>query len=127
MVFRLNARLGLATVAEQRGDWAEARKQFQRVIDESDGYAPIAAQAKGRLAKLDVLPNAPTFAPEPPPVTPSSDAGFAPVPPLEVPDDASPGFLDTAVGQPATEIPTPAPTNPIDPATTAPADEPVAP
>ena len=68
-VFKLNAHLGLAAVAEGREDWAQAHKQYTRVIEQAGtGYEAIAAQAKARMAQLDRLKNPVVFGPDPEPV-----------------------------------------------------------
>ncbi len=55
-VFKLNAHLGLATVAESRQLWNEAQQQYQAIIDTAGpGYDAIAGQARARLANLDEL------------------------------------------------------------------------
>jgi len=83
LIYRLNARLGMATVAEQRRDWDEAKRQFQAVIEQGGDYSQIVAQAKGRLDRLDSLAEPARFAPERPRATrPDDDAPSL----LNVPD-----------------------------------------
>ena len=55
-VFKLNAHLGLAAVAESRQDWAQAQQQYTWVTQQAGpGYEVIAAQAKARQGQLDRL------------------------------------------------------------------------
>ncbi len=53
-VYRLNAMLGLAAVAESRRDWQGARERYEQVIREAgDEFPAIAAQAERRLGLLE--------------------------------------------------------------------------
>ncbi len=66
VVYRLNARLGLATVAETQGDFDAASKQYEQILaDAGTEYAAISAQAKARLEMLPDLKNPVKFGPEP--------------------------------------------------------------
>lgn len=63
-IFGLNARLGLASVAEARQDWAEASSQYQQVIKQAGTELPaITAQAQARLDLLDRVKKPVTLAP----------------------------------------------------------------
>jgi len=65
-VYRLNALLGLASVAESMGKWDEARGCYDSILDRAgDEYQAITAQAKGRRALLERVAIPVTFAPEP--------------------------------------------------------------
>ncbi|MCC7146885.1 MAG: tetratricopeptide repeat protein [Phycisphaeraceae bacterium] len=66
-VIRLNARLGLASVAEAKKSWDQARKLYQQVIADAEAAKQegLAIQARGRLAMLDRLSEPMPFAPEP--------------------------------------------------------------
>ncbi len=66
VVYRLNARLGLATIAETRGDFDAADKQYEQILtDAGTEYSAIAAQAKARQAMLTELRQPVKFGPEP--------------------------------------------------------------
>jgi hypothetical protein len=85
-VYRLNAYLGLATLAESRGDLEQAREDYEAVMDQAGaGYGMIVAQAKGRLQMLDRLADPVTFAASP---APSGLPGELPVDiaPVAIPD-----------------------------------------
>jgi predicted negative regulator of RcsB-dependent stress response len=70
---RLNARLGLASVAEAKKDWPEARKQYTQVTAEAGaGYATLAARAQARLNVLDGLASPVVFAATAPATQPTS-------------------------------------------------------
>lgn len=141
-VFRHNAALGLAAVAEQRRDWDKARGLYEKLIQDAADFDFIVAQAKGRLAKLDVLPRPVTIAPDPEPVPSAADND--PMENLPIPGVGGPSLLDPGTfpkvefdpldpGQPnGADTPTsdtPAPeAAPVDPIpSTEPADEPAAP
>jgi predicted negative regulator of RcsB-dependent stress response len=66
-LFKLNARLGLAAVAEGQKDWGAARKWYKEIAAEpaAQTYAPILARAKARLAMIDRLEVPVPFAPTP--------------------------------------------------------------
>ena len=49
------AHLGMAAVAENRGDWAEARKQLEAVTNDSKAVAVLSTRAKDELAGLPAL------------------------------------------------------------------------
>lgn len=93
-VYGLNARLGLAAVAEARGDWAQARENYQAVLQGAgEGYSSIAAQAKGKLATLDRLASPVVLAAPPPASTPPTQPSIllpqteeSPLAPIELLD-----------------------------------------
>jgi len=65
-VYRLNARLGLAAVAEANQQWAAAREQYQAVIETAGEHQPaIAGQARTRLGLLQRLEQELVYAPTP--------------------------------------------------------------
>lgn len=69
-VFFINARLGLAAVAEAQSDWPEAKAQYQQTIKLAEKDFPvIAAQARARLETLEQLQTPITFAPAAPVTT----------------------------------------------------------
>lgn len=69
-VYKLNAMLGLAAVAEAEHDWAAADQWYTSVKNQAGEYAAIKAQAEARASRLDSLKTAAAFAPEaPPPAT----------------------------------------------------------
>jgi hypothetical protein len=81
-VFFINARLGLAAVAEAQSDWPEAKAQYQQTIKLAEKDFPvIAAQARARLENLDHLQLPVTFAPAAP-VTTAPPGPAAPAPAL---------------------------------------------
>lgn len=70
-IFKLNARLGLAAVAENRSDWSQAKRQYDEIIDEAaGGHGAIAHRARTRSAMLDQLKKPVAFRIDPAP-TPS--------------------------------------------------------
>lgn len=78
--FRLNAMMGLATIAENRQDWDAARQWYQKVQDEAgDLYPAHKDRAQLRVTQLKILSRRLVFAPEPPPATspPPPAAGSA--------------------------------------------------
>jgi tetratricopeptide (TPR) repeat protein len=58
------ARLGLAAVAEDRGNWDDARKEYEALIDPKSRFAgsAYATTAEARLGKLDDFRHAPRLA-----------------------------------------------------------------
>jgi len=63
-VYRLNARLGLAAVAEAEQDWPAAREQYQTILDTAGDHQPaIRGQAQTRLALLPRLEQPLVYAP----------------------------------------------------------------
>jgi hypothetical protein len=56
-----SARLGLAAIAENDHDWAEARKQFQAVIDDPQAGDIVVLLARQKLAGVDQLQNPPVI------------------------------------------------------------------
>lgn len=95
LVFKLNAHLGLAAVAEGRQDWAKAKKQYTLVAEQAGtSYEAIAAQANARLKQLDRLKTPVVFGPDPEPA-----ATTQPVPEANTSLDLSPlqpGDIDIA-------------------------------
>ena len=66
VLYRLNARIGLARVAETNGKWEEAVMQYRLIIKEAgEGYEAISSLAERSLTLLDELPTQVYFAPEP--------------------------------------------------------------
>ena len=63
-VFALNARLGLASVAESQEQWGKAAELLQSVAAGARDYPSIERQALGRLAMLDRLAEPVLFAPD---------------------------------------------------------------
>jgi hypothetical protein len=49
------AHLGLAAIAENRGDWAAAEKELKSVVDDTNAIAVLAQQAKFQLLELPTL------------------------------------------------------------------------
>lgn len=101
-VIRLNALLGLASVAESAMTYDEARKLYTQIVVEADkeNLPAVAAQAKGRIIFLDRLKEPIVFRAEPAVPTPDTAAPpagpdvhdasmIAPVeaPPAEIPID----------------------------------------
>lgn len=78
---KLNALLGLASVAESRGKIDEARDYYNQVIEQAENFAFIRGQAKARLAMLDSLARPVSFGTDRP--LPPTDA-LPPIP-LELP------------------------------------------
>ncbi len=65
-VYRFNAQLGLACVAEEQEDWGEAARQYQEIVEQAgEGYGAIASLATTRLAWLDRVKVPVVFAKEP--------------------------------------------------------------
>ncbi len=72
-LYALNARLGLARIAEARGDWDEAAQLYQIVIDQAgDANSTIRAQAGRGLAMLDRLAIPVVFGPDPVSTSPTT-------------------------------------------------------
>ncbi len=70
LVYKLNASLGLAAVAEGQRNWDAARGHYQHAIEQAGStYPSIADQAQARLGMLDRLAHPIVFGPEPPPTT----------------------------------------------------------
>lgn len=81
LVIQLNARLGLAAVAEMQGEWGKAREAYKETIKlAGDTYPLIKTQAVGREAMLDRLPGSLAFSPEKPPVVATQPSDLFPVP-----------------------------------------------
>ena len=80
------ARLGLAAVAENRGDWAAAKQQLQAVADDADGVAVLSQAAQAQLADLRkleqpmyVAPPTGVPVPPPPPGVPTTRGTMGPI------------------------------------------------
>lgn len=70
-IVRLNAELGLAAIAEARGNWDEAAKAYKSLIDTAgDEHAPIRLQAQSRLDYI-ARAKAPLVLAAPPPPKPA--------------------------------------------------------
>jgi hypothetical protein len=87
-----SAHLGLAAVAENRGDWATARQQLQAVADDPDGIAVLSQSARTELAGLPALqqpvylaPPTGVPVPPPPPSVPTTRAVMGPLLPTTLP------------------------------------------
>jgi hypothetical protein len=99
-VYALNARLGLASVAESRGDLDGARKLYDEVKTQAgEKYAGVAAQASGRLAVLDRLGKPVKF------------AASAPVAPAPAASSAS--QVPSLLASPSGVTVTPSPAQPV--------------
>jgi len=95
LVFKLNAHLGLAAVAESRQDWAQAQQQYTWVTEHAGpGYKVIAAQAKARQGQLDRLKRPVVFGPDPDPPATEPTASDT-LPDLDLPS-FQPGDSDIA-------------------------------
>ena len=82
VIIQLNARLGLAAVAETRGQWAKAHEAYQAAAKAAgDEYPMIKAQAVAREALIDRLPTSLAFSPEKPPVVATQPADLFPLAP----------------------------------------------
>jgi len=118
-LYAMNARLGLANVAESRGDLEQARKLYEQVkTDSGERYSGIAAQATGRLAVLDRLARPVKFAPALPPAETSAIPSLLQAPAIPVEGStAAPAVTAepapaAAPSPEATPAPAPAPANP---------------
>ena len=91
---KLNALLGLASVAESRSSWDEAKEIYQQIQEQaSAGYEGIAKIALRRSEALDRAAVPVAFAPDPPPEPaedPDSIGEPEPQPSTETPDDSTP-------------------------------------
>ena len=88
------ARLGLAAIAENRGDWDGATQQLQAVAGETDvAVAVLAAAAKAQLAEMPTIRQAAYLAPE-------GGVPARPLPPTTVPTTV-PATLPAGVMGPA--------------------------
>jgi len=64
LVYKLNAQLGLAAIAESRKNWDQARQHYNAIINQPDAqYAAIAQRARTRAALLDRLQKPVVFGP----------------------------------------------------------------
>jgi tetratricopeptide (TPR) repeat protein len=92
------ARLGLAALYENRGQWDDARKQYNAIVEKSSPLAgtAFADVAQRRLDHVDdwskpaVLVATPTPLPEIPAVTPASQPATLPVTPATTPAASAP-------------------------------------
>ena len=67
--YAINAQFRLATIAEQRGKWDEARQLYQAIQkDAGEGYEAFAARAAGLEKAIARAKTVPVFGPEPKPV-----------------------------------------------------------
>jgi predicted negative regulator of RcsB-dependent stress response len=132
------AAVNLAIVAEDRGDWASAKKQYQAIVDKSSRFAgtPFAEIAAQRLKNLETWKNAPKLA-EFPVVIPAPAAtllekpsAIAPLPSGEffppAPEPARPATSPGPTSAPSTVPAAPSPLAPPAP-TTHPSTAPIAP
>jgi len=102
--FALNAKLGLAVVAEGKGELDKAAAGFEEVIQlAGDVYPAHAAAARAHLALRERLENPIPLAADPPP------ASLLPPPPTTVPD-----ATDDAAGDAADDAAQPQPQDPAD-------------
>lgn len=115
VVYRINAHLGLASVAETQSRWDDARQHYEQAIEAAGaGFATLAEQARIRLDMLSNLRQPVVFAPDAPaagdaaaavaPVIPqaaeTADAGDTP----DAPDaSVTPDAPDTPAAAPAPE------------------------
>jgi hypothetical protein len=85
---RTTARFSLAAVAENRAKWDEAKSQYQSIVDDASTAVSFKAEARQRLAMLDLLKldqfvtettavEGPIFAPLPKPATTQSSTAPA--------------------------------------------------
>lgn len=134
-VYRFNARLGLAAVAETKGEWDAARQHYEAVRDGArEPFPLLAAQAENRLGLLDRLKAPLPFAPEPPPAA-AAPASAAPAaatdpaaPTLDLPIPSVPQTLIEPSPAPEATDPEAAPAEPAPTAApTAAQEQPAAP
>jgi predicted negative regulator of RcsB-dependent stress response len=105
-LIKLNARVGLASIAEARKQWDQARELWEAVKkDAGDTLPVIRAQAEGRLAMLDQLKSPVEFAPDKPAITPNIP-GNENAKPSPEPDTKKPAD-DAAKPEPKPETPKP--------------------
>jgi len=92
LAFRANALLGLASVAETKGNWENAEADYKKVADQTDETLPnLADLAKARLALLPALKVPVVFGAEPialptPAIVPAEDTAAPPALPLTTPE-----------------------------------------
>ncbi|MBN2376413.1 MAG: hypothetical protein JXD22_08430 [Sedimentisphaerales bacterium] len=101
------AQLGLAIVAEDRGDWEKARRLYQKIADDADGklaFTAFPAQANRRLKLLDDIDVEINFAAAPV-ETPIVETPAVETPAVETPAVESPAVESPAVETPAVETP----------------------
>ncbi len=126
------AHLGLAAVAENRGDWAAATQHLRAVADDAGGVAVLSDAARTELAGLPTLEQRfyvapPTGVPAPPvppvspvplgppsPVVPTTRAATVPARPTTVPTSVP---ATTGPEVPVVSAPSTRPTPPLAPAT----------
>ncbi len=103
LLYRLNARLGLAAALEQSREWDAAREQYEKVIQEAGTrYAHLAAIAQSSVELLREVQSPVVFGPEPPTPTPAPSTGTGFGGTLEdlLGPGASPGQTDPTTGLP---------------------------
>lgn len=89
--YRLNALMGLASVAESQGNWDDARGRYETVIkDGGELFPSIVALAKARLDALDGLKQPVRFAPEAPASAPTPEAAAPEAPAATPAPEAAP-------------------------------------
>lgn len=103
-LYRLNALMGLAAVAETQERWDDARQHYEQAIEIADEtYASIADRARTRVGMLDELSEPVVFAPDEASTDAADDAA-----PEAGGTLAAPQAADDAATEPA-PVPTPEP------------------
>lgn len=102
VLMQINAQLGLASLAEERGDWPSAEDLYQRVQEQArDLYPAIAKLAASRQQLLPRLRVAVAFAPEPAPPAASIPPTLEGPGPTMIPSlDLSPSLTSPGAFQP---------------------------
>jgi len=102
-----SAKIGLAVIAEDRGEWDSAKKQYEAIIDKSSPFAAtaFAQEASIRLAQLDKIKDAPRLAAMP--VTLPATRPMGPELPSRLPPGGS--FSPSVESTTAASRPAPAP------------------
>lgn len=72
-VYRFNAMLGRASIAESMKDWDAARSHYETLIAQADQYPVILSLAKGRLSMLDQIQQPVVLGPDPEPAPESTE------------------------------------------------------
>ena len=102
-VFRLNAMLGLASIAEARDQWDRADSIYEDVKRQAEGLFPAhLSQAVTRQRMLKLLARPVAFAPEPPEESSSGD-GEIDAAPSETSENEPPGAEYNGQSDPATD------------------------
>ncbi len=103
-LFKLNALLGLAAVAESQRQWDLAQQLYEQAVAESreQQQPALAEQAAQRLAMLDRLREPMTLAPAAPetPAAPDADAPLQEAAPADTADAAPPAAAPADTDQP---------------------------